>query len=519
MITGRADQPRRGARARHPQPPVPGGRDGREDARVRRDARRRRDRRDRRDQAHHLRGQSSCRLADALARERAGIARLFETAGRAGGSRRVRREAQGGVQRCLSATSTSCSSAVESRTRHRGRDPPRGGLRGLRAARGPRARRCPTTARPRRRSTCSGWTLAPRRGRSSIPADWFSRAQHRAARTRASVLGLDPAERLAGRSRRRRPSRYDRGALIATGANVRRLQVDGAQLEGIHYLRALANADAIRADAERAGHVVCVGGSYIASEVAASLTAAGAQGGPWSCSRTTTRSRAASAPPRGGTSGGVLEGPRRRGPGRGGARRGSRAPSASSAWRLSGRGGGRTINTQAAVVGVEHAARRDARAQGRPHHRRARWGASPTRACATSAPGRLRRGRHRRVRERRPRRQPRCGSSTGTSPTTRARTAARCACSARDDAARRRPVLLLRPRRLGVDGVRRPGLRAGTEEIVRGSIDDGEFTVFYLDGDRARRRADGRPLRRPRAVARELITSGEPVDREALKAT
>ena len=64
-------------------------------------------------------------------------------------------------------------------------------------------------------------------------------------------------------------------ALIATGANVRRLRVDGAQLQGIHYLRALGNSDAIRADAEQAEHVVLVGGSYIACEVAATLTALG----------------------------------------------------------------------------------------------------------------------------------------------------------------------------------------------------------------------------------------------------
>ena len=60
--------------------------------------------------------------------------------------------------------------------------------------------------------------------------------------------------------------------MLATGANVRRLRVDGAELEGIHYLRALGNADAIRADAADASHVVLVGGSYIACEVAASLT-------------------------------------------------------------------------------------------------------------------------------------------------------------------------------------------------------------------------------------------------------
>ena len=64
-------------------------------------------------------------------------------------------------------------------------------------------------------------------------------------------------------------------ALIATGANVRRLRLDGAQLQGIHYLRALGNADAIRADALEAEQVLLVGGSYIACEVAATLTSLG----------------------------------------------------------------------------------------------------------------------------------------------------------------------------------------------------------------------------------------------------
>jgi 3-phenylpropionate/trans-cinnamate dioxygenase ferredoxin reductase subunit len=63
-------------------------------------------------------------------------------------------------------------------------------------------------------------------------------------------------------------------ALVATGANVRRLNVPGAELDGIHYLRTFGNSDAIRADA--AGRrVVLIGGSYIASEVAASLTELG----------------------------------------------------------------------------------------------------------------------------------------------------------------------------------------------------------------------------------------------------
>ena len=64
-------------------------------------------------------------------------------------------------------------------------------------------------------------------------------------------------------------------ALIGTGAIVNILRVEGAENEGIHYLRAFGNSDAIRADAEAAEHVVLIGGSYIGSEVAASLTAKG----------------------------------------------------------------------------------------------------------------------------------------------------------------------------------------------------------------------------------------------------
>jgi 3-phenylpropionate/trans-cinnamate dioxygenase ferredoxin reductase subunit len=58
---------------------------------------------------------------------------------------------------------------------------------------------------------------------------------------------------------------------------VRRLQVDGTDLDGLHYLRAYGNADAIRDDLAGAQQVVCVGGSYIGCEVAASLTMLGRQ--------------------------------------------------------------------------------------------------------------------------------------------------------------------------------------------------------------------------------------------------
>ena len=91
-------------------------------------------------------------------------------------------------------------------------------------------------------------------------------------RIRTSVMKLDPEARTAKLPGEEISFGH---AVLATGANVRRLRVDGAELEGIHYLRALGNADAIRADAAEAERVVLVGGSYIACEVAASLTSQG----------------------------------------------------------------------------------------------------------------------------------------------------------------------------------------------------------------------------------------------------
>ena len=87
--------------------------------------------------------------------------------------------------------------------------------------------------------------------------------------TRTSVMKLDPLERLATLSSKEQV-RYG-SALLATGANVRRLRAEGGELDGIHYLRAFGNADAIRADAAEASRVVLIGGSYIGCEVAASL--------------------------------------------------------------------------------------------------------------------------------------------------------------------------------------------------------------------------------------------------------
>jgi 3-phenylpropionate/trans-cinnamate dioxygenase ferredoxin reductase component len=103
------------------------------------------------------------------------------------------------------------------------------------------------------------------------PDEWWDE-QGIELMTRTSVMKLDTGERVATLSTK---DEVEFGsALIATGSNVRRVRVDGCELEGIHYLRALGNADAIRAAAEGAERAVLIGGSYIGCEVAASLTAA-----------------------------------------------------------------------------------------------------------------------------------------------------------------------------------------------------------------------------------------------------
>jgi 3-phenylpropionate/trans-cinnamate dioxygenase ferredoxin reductase subunit len=104
------------------------------------------------------------------------------------------------------------------------------------------------------------------------PNEWWSQQQVELL-TRSSVTGLDLATRTATLSSKEQI--VFGKALLATGANVRRLNVDGCQLEHIYYLRTLANADAIREGVAGAENVVLIGGSYIGCEVAASLTMLG----------------------------------------------------------------------------------------------------------------------------------------------------------------------------------------------------------------------------------------------------
>jgi len=104
-------------------------------------------------------------------------------------------------------------------------------------------------------------------------ADWYEENDVELL-TETSVMSLDTEERTA-KLQSRETVRFGK-ALIATGARVNILHhLEGAQLDGIHYLRTIGNSEAIREEAKEAGHVVLVGGSFIGTEVAASLTAMG----------------------------------------------------------------------------------------------------------------------------------------------------------------------------------------------------------------------------------------------------
>jgi 3-phenylpropionate/trans-cinnamate dioxygenase ferredoxin reductase subunit len=67
---------------------------------------------------------------------------------------------------------------------------------------------------------------------------------------------------------------YDR-LLLATGAEPRRLAIGGSELDGVLYLRSVADCDALRGRLDRGGSVVVVGAGWIGCEVAASARSRG----------------------------------------------------------------------------------------------------------------------------------------------------------------------------------------------------------------------------------------------------
>jgi 3-phenylpropionate/trans-cinnamate dioxygenase ferredoxin reductase component len=105
------------------------------------------------------------------------------------------------------------------------------------------------------------------------PTGWY--ADHGVDIRRASVAGVDPAAHTVVLDSGESIS-YQK-VLIATGARNRRLGVPGAELPGIHYLRTVAECDAIKQEAVAGRRAVVVGMGFIGCEVAASLTQLGVQ--------------------------------------------------------------------------------------------------------------------------------------------------------------------------------------------------------------------------------------------------
>jgi 3-phenylpropionate/trans-cinnamate dioxygenase ferredoxin reductase component len=83
-----------------------------------------------------------------------------------------------------------------------------------------------------------------------------------------SAVGLDAATRELTLDDGERVG-FDR-LLLATGAEPRKLPIPGGDLDGVHLLRTVADADALRRRLDRGGALVVVGGGWIGAEVAAS---------------------------------------------------------------------------------------------------------------------------------------------------------------------------------------------------------------------------------------------------------
>jgi 3-phenylpropionate/trans-cinnamate dioxygenase ferredoxin reductase component len=66
-------------------------------------------------------------------------------------------------------------------------------------------------------------------------------------------------------------------AILTTGASPRRLAVAGSELAGVHHLRTVADATALRDAIRRAGRVAVIGAGWIGSEVTASARQVGAE--------------------------------------------------------------------------------------------------------------------------------------------------------------------------------------------------------------------------------------------------
>jgi 3-phenylpropionate/trans-cinnamate dioxygenase ferredoxin reductase subunit len=104
------------------------------------------------------------------------------------------------------------------------------------------------------------------------PAGWY--ADHDVElRSGAAVVAIDPSAHTVTLESGEELGYHK--VLVATGGRNRRLGIPGAGLPGVHYLRTLAECDAIKQAARPGRRAVIVGMGFIGCEVAASLTQLG----------------------------------------------------------------------------------------------------------------------------------------------------------------------------------------------------------------------------------------------------
>ena len=113
------------------------------------------------------------------------------------------------------------------------------------------------------------------REKAYVHSEAFYREHEIELMTGTAVTALHPARSRVtlddGRERA-----YDR-LLLATGAEPRPVPIAGAELSGVHYLRTLADCDALRERLDPAGSVVVIGAGWIGAEFAASARQRGAE--------------------------------------------------------------------------------------------------------------------------------------------------------------------------------------------------------------------------------------------------
>lgn len=106
------------------------------------------------------------------------------------------------------------------------------------------------------------------------PESWYE-SSGVTLRLGVAARAIDPAARTVTLAD---GSRLDYDVLVlATGSRARRLAIPGADLSGVHHLRSVTDAEAIRAALGPGKKLAIIGGGYVGLEAAASAIALGAQ--------------------------------------------------------------------------------------------------------------------------------------------------------------------------------------------------------------------------------------------------